>query len=157
MAYNFINLTDNTHGVAGSSRLRATTTGDIYNIKVADDTDNGQIIGKGNYVAADYYEKAEATAFSGKIIDIAANGNFYVEVVSATEAYLVLTVPVLYEEGRTEFLNENLFYNKSGDIVRAYQLFKNDVFEVSKECFASGVPAKNATVNIDSNGKLTVA
>ena len=158
MAYNFIDLSNDTHGVAGSTRLSATTTGQVYDIIVAEDTDNGQIIGRGDYVAPTYYRKREAEAFTGLIIDIAPNGNYYVEVLDATNAYLVLTVPTLYEEKRKEFLDEKLFYNKAGDKVRAYRLYTGDVFEVSVDCFAAGhTPTKNATVDIDYTGKLTIA
>lgn len=158
MAYNFIDLSNNAHGVAGSTRLNATITGQIYDIIVAEDTDNGQIIGRGDYIAPTYYRKKEAVSFTGLIIDIAPNGNYYVEILDATEAYLVLTTPVLYDESRKEYLNENLFYNKAGDKVRAYKLYPGDVFEASVECFAAGhVPTKNATIDIDYTGKLTIA
>ena len=41
MATNFISFTK--HAVAGSSKLKATTAGHIYNIKIEEDLDNGSL------------------------------------------------------------------------------------------------------------------
>ena len=51
--------------------------------------------------------------------------------------------------------HESNFYNANGDIVRAYELYKGDVFELSKEGF-TGTPAKGKTVTIE-NKKVKVA
>lgn len=147
------NLFNNTkHAVAGSTRLAATTaTGGhgIVDIKITLDLDNGSIVGKGALVAGQVYALAAPTTFAGKIIDKAANGNWYVEVTAAENAYLVLTTPITYYDFTTAMRNENTFYNANGDIVRAYPLFVGDVFELSDEGF-DGTPAKNATVAVDT-------
>ena len=53
----------------------------ILNIELTSDADNGSIVSVGDYVSFDNYMEAEApAAYEGKIIDVAADGNFYVEV-----------------------------------------------------------------------------
>ena len=150
MAQNLFNNTK--HAVAGSTRLAATTaTGGhgIVDLKISLDLDNGSIIGKGALVAGQVYNMAAPTTFAGKIIDKAANGNWYVEVTSAENAYLVLTTPITYYDFTTAMRDENTFYNANGDIVRAYPLFVGDVFELSAEGFL-GTPAKDAVVGVDA-------
>ena len=150
MAQSVINIQK--HAVAGSTRLTATKTvgGDgIMDIRISLDLDNGSIIGKGALVAGQVYAMAAPTSFAGKIIDKAENGNWYVEVTEAENAYLVLQVPKTPIDYTNEMRDENTFYNKQNDIVRAYPLFVGDVFELSAEGF-DGTPVKNATVGVDS-------
>ena len=153
MATGFLNFVK--HAVAGSSKLRATTCGHIYNIRASKDTDNGSIVGKGEYAAPEYYAEAAATTFTGKIIDKAANGNWYVEVESAVNAYLVLTVPMIYEQYTTRMQEESNFYNATGDLMRCYELIPGDIFELSAEGFA-GEPVKGASVTV-SDRMVTVS
>ena len=47
MATNFLNF--QRHAVAGSSKLKATTAGHIYNIKIEQDLDNGSVVAKGTH------------------------------------------------------------------------------------------------------------
>ena len=156
MAQSVINIQK--HAVAGSTRLVATTaTGGhgIQDIKISTDLDNGSIIGRGALVAGEVYAMAAPTAFTGKIIDKAANGNWYVEVVTATNAYLVLQVPVNYYDYTATMRNENTFYNAKDDIVRSYPLFPGDVFELSAEGF-DGTPAKDAAVSVNASYQVEV-
>lgn len=152
MATNFLNFTK--HAVAGSSKLKATTSGHIFNIQIEEDLDNGSIVAKGDYVAPEYYKAKDSTGFAGVIIDKAANGNWYVEVTEPGDALLVLQVPMIYEEYTTRMQYESNFYNENGDIVRAYELYKDDIFELSAEGF-SGTPTKGATVTV-TNKTVTV-
>ena len=156
MAQSVINIQK--HAVAGSTRLTATKTvggHGIQDIKISADLDNGSIIGRGALVAGEVYAMTAATTFEGKIIDKAANGNWYVEVNSAENAYLVLTVPVTYIDYTTSMRDESTFYNANGDIVRAYPLFKGDVFELSAEGF-DGTPAKDALVELNAAYQVKV-
>lgn len=150
MAQSVINIVK--HAVAGSTRLAATnaTGGDgIVDIKVSKDLDNGVIIGKGALVAGEVYAMAAPTTFTGKIIDKAANGNWYVEVLTASNAYLLLTSPSTPYDFTTAMAAESTFYNEKDSIGRAYKLHVNDVFELSAEGF-DGTPAKDASVSVDS-------
>lgn len=145
---NFMDFS-NKHAVAGSSKLKATKSGHIYNIQLSTDLDNGSIVAKGDYVAPEYYKDKDSTGFAGVIIEKAANGNWYVEVTDPGDALLVLQVPVIYEEYTTACQHESNFYNKANDIVRCYELYKGDIFELSAEGF-SGEPTKGATVSVVS-------
>ena len=147
----------NTHAVAGSTRLKATTAGHIYNIEAAADIDNGCIVGKGEFLRPEVYAEAAASAtFAGKIIGQAANGNWYVEV-TACEAgdCLVLTTPLMYETFITANQDEANFYNAKGDILRCYELYVGDVFELSAAGF-TGTPVAGKAVSVTSK-KLVVA
>lgn len=153
MATNFIKMQK--HAVAGSSKLKATTSGHIYNILVEEDMDNGTLVAKGDYVKPEVYKAKVATGFSGVILDKASNGNFYVEVVNPGDALLLLQVPLIYEEYTTAMQHESNFYNANGDIVRGYELYAGDIFELSKEGFV-GTPEKGKTVTIDTTKKIKV-
>ena len=151
MAQGFINFSTK-HAVAGSTRLAATKGVGAHgpiDLKISKNLDNGTIIGKGALVAGQVYAMASPTSFAGKIIDKAPNGNWYVEVTSASNAYLVLQVPVTYYDYTNQMRAESTFYNEQNDIVRAYPLFAGDVFELSDEGF-DGTPVKDATVSVDS-------
>ena len=143
------------HAVAFPSKLVAQNGGEhIYNITLTSDTDNGNLVARGDFEDLDRYTEAAVTTFEGKIQKQAANGNWYVEVEEAGDALLVLQVPMLYEEYTTALKHESNFYNANGDIVRAYELYAGDVFEVSAEGF-SGTPAKESAVTVTGK-KLTI-
>lgn len=153
MATSFLNF-DKKYAVAGSSKLKATTAGHIFNILVADEVlENGTIIGKGDYVKPEVYNQAAAPAgFAGKVIEMAANGNYYVEVTEPADALLVLQVPMIYEEYTTRMQHESNFFNVKDDVVRAYELHKHDIFELSKEGF-NGEIAVGDAVSVDAGTK----
>lgn len=142
------------HAVAGSSKLKATTAGHIYNILIEEDLDNGSIVAKGDYVKPEVYKAKDSTGFSGVILEKAANGNWYVEVTEPGDAVLLLNVPLIYEEYTTALQHESNFYNASGDIVRGYELYVGDIFELSAEGF-EGEPAQGLSVTV-ANKKVTV-
>lgn len=154
MATNFMNFVK--HAVAGSSKLKATTAGHIFNILIDEDMDNGTLVAKGDYVKPEVYKSKASTGFKGVIIDKAANGSFYVEVVDPGDALLLLQVPLIYEEYTTRMQHESNFYNASGDIVRAYELYAGDIFELSTEGFM-GTPEKGKEVTVDTTKKLKIA
>lgn len=149
MATGFLNFKTK-HAVAGSSKLKATVAGHIVNIRLTADADNGIIVKKGDYEKAEVYKEAAASAeFRGKVIDKAANGNWYVEVTAVNEDYFVLQVPMIYEEYTTQMQHESNFFNQKDDIVRAYELYVGDIFELSPEGFTEEV-TKGDTVAVDS-------
>lgn len=101
------------------------------------------------------YEETDAGAFSGKILQQAANGNWYVKVESATNCWLVLTTPLIYEEYASKFQDEKNFYNAKDDTMRCYELMPYDVFELSAAGF-DGTPEAGKTLTVE-NKKLKVA
>ena len=144
------------HAVAFPSKLLAQTYGaHILNVQLTNACDNGNLVGVGEFIDLDLYEETAATTFEGKIQKQAANGNWYVEVVNPGDAYFVYMQPFIAEEWTNKWKAESNFYNESGDIVRAYQLCKHDVFEVSAEGF-TGTPEAGKTVSV-ADKKLVVA
>lgn len=156
MATNFIDMSKK-HAVCESSKLLATNGGKhIYNIKISQDMDNGMIVAKDALVSGEQevYSMKASTGFAGKIIGQAGNGNYLVEVVTPGDALLLLQVPLIYEEYTTLMQAEFNFYNKNGDIVRAYELATGDIFALSAEGI-DGEIAVGADVNVTSY-KVTV-
>ena len=121
----------------------------ILNIELTNDADNGSIVSVGDYVSFDNYKEAEAPAtYEGKIIDVAADGNFYVEVVEPADAVLIYEVPVIAEQNYdSRFKSIKNFFNLKGEVVRGYVLHKHDIYELSEEGF-TGTPEVGKTVTI---------
>lgn len=121
----------------------------ILNIELTNDADNGSIVAVGDYVSFDNYKEAAAPAeYSAKIVDVAADGNFYVEVVEPADAVLIYEVPVIAEQNYdSRFKAIKNFYNVKGDVVRGYVLHKHDIYELSEEGF-TGTPEVGKTVTI---------
>ena len=115
----FDNIQGVAHVVAESSRLKATTTGHIYDLEMIEDTDNGAIVGVGAHVEGQVF-KAKTYA-------------------AGDTPYLVLTPPLAYN-GKKAWSDEKYFYNAKGEIARAYELHKDDIFTVSADAF-TGSPA----------------
>ena len=140
---------DATHAVSYPSKMLASNVGGghILNVKLAADCDNGSLIGLGDFIDLDLYEEAAATTFEGVIQKQAANGNWYVEVVDPGDAYYVYMPPFIAEEWTKSFKNEKRWFNASNDVVRAYQMCKHDVFELSAEGF-DGTPEAGKTVTV---------
>ena len=51
----------------------------LYSLEHDTESWNGAVVAKGAYAGLDLYEEAEATTMDAEIVDIAPNGNFYVE------------------------------------------------------------------------------
>lgn len=147
------------HAVAGASKLLATNYGGhIYNVTLSSDTDNGNIIKRGDWISFDNYAEDTATTFNGVIRQQAANGNWYVEVLEdmGFDALLVYNVPVIEEDFNNKFKAESNYFVAKGEVARAHQLYKGDIFEVSAEGF-DGDPEVGATITSISDKKLVVA
>ncbi len=141
-----IQYTIATHGVAYPSKVLARNGGaHIYNILASEDLDNGWIVGKGAFQSLDLYAEAAPTTLTGTVVDQAANGNWYVEIVTATNALLVYNVPLIEEEYNRNFQKEENFYNPNGTVVRSYTLCPGDVIELSASAM-SGSITKGASV-----------
>ena len=110
----FDNIQGTPHVVAESSRLKATISGHIYDLKMTEDTDNGTIVAVGAHVEGQVF-KAKTYA-------------------AGDTPYLVLTPPLAYN-GKKAWSDEKYFYNAKGEIARAYELHKDDIFTVSADAF----------------------
>jgi hypothetical protein len=132
----------------------------IFNLRLSANRDNGTIRGLGAVVAFDEYAEANAPAtFAAKIVGKSARGNWYVEVTEDADAVLVAEVPIFTSDD-VRFQDMKLWYNKSGETVRAYGLAKHDIFEVSKEAFTTTPTDASIGKAVSANaasGKLVIA
>lgn len=135
-------------GYAFPTKVLSSRVGHNVNIVLGEDSPNGAIVGVGDYVSFDQYEEAAAPAtYEAKIIDTAADGNFYVQVTKVdvnSPAVLIYDVP---EVSDTKIATANNFYNKAGKTVHGLVLTTLDVYELSAELF-EGTPAVGKTVTI---------
>lgn len=121
----------------------------IYNITLAEDTPNGVFVGKGAWQELDRYAEAAAGTVTGKIQGKAANGNYYVEIVSCDEGTLFVSqVPMIEEEWTKNFQKEENFYNKNGAEVRAYQLAPGDIIELNRAALGLAADPVSYPVNV---------
>ncbi len=111
MANVFDNIVGAEHVVCNSSLLKGTEVGHILSVKCHKDLDNGSIIARGDWVEAQVFKSADYAA--GK------------------KPYLVLTTPIGYNSDRKYYQEEKYFYNAADEIARAYELYVDDIFEVS--------------------------
>ena len=94
-----------------------------------------------------------------EIVDIAPNGNFYVEIkkdIPAKEALVVYNVPMIEEEYSRAFQKESNYYIPATEEERAYSLREGDIWELSKENFV-GDPVVGATITSVSDKKWVIA
>ena len=132
-------------GYAFPTKVLSSRVGHNVNIVLGEDSPNGAIVGVGDYVSFDQYEEATAPAgYKAKIIDVAADGNFLVQVTNVdvnAPAVLIYDVP---EVSDTKIATANNFYNKAGKTVHGLVLTTLDVYELSAELF-DGTPAVGKT------------
>lgn len=150
------------HADANVSKLLATNYGGhIYNVTLSTAADNGNIVKRGAYNTFDNYDEATANSFNGIVRGKAANGNWYVEVLSdlGFDALLVYNVPITEYESPKVLNTEKRFYLEAGDVARAHQLYAGDIFEVSELGFEGNLNNLNANVAITTiaNKKLVIA
>ena len=126
-------------------------------VKIDTDTDNGNLIAVGDWVAWDYFAEAAVTSFADKIIAQAKNGDWVVLVTNPGDAVFVYQKPLTPYESPEQLLSEKTMYNKAGDIVRTYVLTKFDRITVSTEGFTGNDPAVGATISGVTNKKMVVA
>ena len=123
----------------------------IYSVTLAEDTPNGVFISKGAWQELNRYAEAAAGSVTGKIQGKAANGNFYVEIVTCDEGTLFVSqVPVIEEEWTKNFTKEENFYNKAGSEVRAYQLAPGDIIELNKAALGITADPASYPVNVSA-------
>lgn len=126
-------------------------------VKIDTDTDNGNLIAVGDWVAWDYFAEAAVTSFTGKIIAQDKNGDWVVLVTNPGDAVFVYQKPLTPYESPEQLLSEKTMYNKAGDIVRTYVLTKFDRITVSTEGFTGLDPSVGATISGVSNKKMVVS
>lgn len=144
------------HHVCFPTKVLSGQVGRTLNMVINKDTDNGTVVGKGNYVSFDQYEVAAApSAFEGEILEQAADGNWYVEVKKIDvndPAILIYEVPILTAENYdSRFKSVANFYNAASSdrtkTVRGYVLNVTDIYELSEDAF-TGKPVAGKKVTI---------
>lgn len=151
-----INYTIAKHAAGYPSKVLAAEGGKhIYNVKLTTAADNGNFVGRGDWLSFDLYEEAAATTFAGIVQEQAANGNYYVEVVTPGDALFVCNIDDHPEEWTNKWKQEGIAYNEAGDVVRAYELAVGDILEISAAGFTA-TPAVGDEVEL-SGKKLAKA
>jgi len=125
------------HAEAYPSKVLAAEGGKhIYNILLTNACDNGNFIARDAWLSLDLYSEKAATTFAGVVQEKAANGNYFVEVVTPGDALFVCMVDDHAEEWTNTWKTARP-YNAAGSIVRAYELAVGDIIEISVEGFTA--------------------
>ena len=152
-----VNITQ--YPVAFPSKTVASNKGcHMFSLKHTTESWNGAVVAKGDYVSLDLYEEAEATEMDAEIVDVAANGNFYVEIkkdIPASKAVVVYNVPMIEEEYNKNFQKESNYYIPAEVEERAYPVREGDIWELSKDNF-TGVPTVGATITSIAGKKWVI-
>ena len=156
-----VQITIAKHAVGFPSKTLASSGGKhLFNIQLAEASDkyvdNGWFVGKGDFVELDLYKAKAPTTFEGKVVAVAANGNYYVEVVNPGDALFVYNVPMIEETYNNNFKKESNYTNAPTQVVRSYELAVGDIIEISAEGFA-GVVAVNDSVELKAITGITAA
>ena len=149
-----IQMTIAKHAVAFPSKVLARDGGKhIYNIQLAEAAsayvDNGWFVARDSFIELDLYSAKAPTTFDGKVVGIAANGNYYVEVVDPGDALFVYQVPMIEETYNNTFKKESNYTNAPTQVVRSYELAVGDIVEISADGF-------DGAVDVDDEVELKV-
>lgn len=148
-----VGITISKHGWAYPAKSLAEKGGKyIYNITLSADHDNGEVVGKGDFIELDRYKEGTAADLEAVVVDTAPNGNFYVEIKNPGTALIIRQVPVIEYEFNRSIKEEASFYNEKGDTVRGYELAVGDIWEMSADCFSETVKVGDAVTA--TSGKL---
>ena len=149
------------HAVAFPSKVLASKGGKhIFNIQLAEASDkfvdNGRFVSKQKFIELDLYSAKAPTSFGGKVVGLAPNGNYYVEVVTPGDALFVYQVPMIEETYNNNFKKESNYTNAPKQVVRSYELAVGDILEISAEGF-DGAVAVNDNVELKAITGVTAA
>lgn len=156
-----VQITIAKHAVGFPSKTLASSGGKhLFNIQLAEASDkyvdNGWFVGKGDFIELDLYKAKAPTTFEGKVVAVAANGNYYVEVVTPGDALFVYNVPMTEETYNNNFKKESNYTNAPTQVVRSYELAVGDIVEISADGF-DGVVAVNDSVELKAITGVTAA
>ena len=149
------------HAVAFPSKVLASKGGKhIFNIQLAEASDkfvdNGWFVARDAFIELDLYSAKAPTTFDGKVVGVAANGNYYVEVVDPGDALFVYQVPMIEETYNNTFKKESNYTNAPTQVVRSYELAVGDIIEISADGF-DGAVAVNDEVELKVVTGVTAA
>ena len=149
------------HAVGFPSKTLASSGGKhLFNIQLAEAAgkfvDNGWFVARGDFIELDLYKAKAPTSFEGKVVGIAPNGNYYVEVVTPGDALFVYQVPMIEETYNNTFKKESNYTNAPKQVVRTYELAVGDIVEISVDGF-DGAVAVNDNVELKAIAGVTAA
>lgn len=152
-----IDLTKGSHKRGFLNKVASAQTGSphVFNVTLAQDHDNFDLVVRGDWKAFDNYEEdtAATVSFSGIVREKTSEGTWYIEVVSSN-ALLVYNSPVS-PYPQQELQDEELFYNLSGETSDGLSLISGDIYSVSENGF-SKAPTAGDTVSY-ADGKYVIA
>ena len=152
-----IDVSTKKHGTGFMAKMLAGFGGaHQFNVTLAKNHDNGELILRGNWNSIDNYDEdvAGTITFAGVIREAAAEGGYYVEATADTDALFVYNTPINpYAE--KEFNDPALYFNEAGSVVRAAQIKKGDIMTISENLFSGKVVPGKAVSFAD--GKYVVA
>lgn len=156
-----VQITIAKHAVGFPSKTLASSGGKhLFNIQLAEASDkyvdNGWFVGKGDFIELDLYKAKAPTTFEGKVVGVAGNGNYYVEVVTPGDALFVYNVPMIEETYNNNFKKESNYTNAPTQVVRSYELAVGDIVEISADGF-DGAVAVNDKVELKAITGVTAA
>jgi hypothetical protein len=151
-----INVTAQVHNTGFPTRvLSGMGGGHIFDVILAADHDNGDLVNLGTYeTLGTYNEASTAVTFAGVIREQAANGNWYIEATADSDAVFIY-MPEISKYDIQKFRAKNLFYNEEDSVVKGYTIHKGDMFELSAGHF-DGTPTVGKTLTY-VDGKYVVA
>lgn len=148
-----IDITKGSRQTFFPSKVFAVENGHVFNMTLAKDRANGELAVRDvtTWNSFDNYNEdtSGTIEFSGAIRGQAANGKYYVEVYSVSQDVVVIYNSPVSEYSEREFQDENLFYNKAGEVAQGIPLQRGDIFELSANAF-TGTIAEDATVSYDA-------
>ena len=148
-----IDISTRKHIVAFPSRMRNAVATHLFDLELQENADNGELKSIGAYIKLGTYKAANAVStFTGKIVEQASNGNWYIEVQDDYPdiCFIYKSPKSAYAEDRLKV--ESLFYNditEDDPMIKGYPLSKRDIFEISPIGF-TGKPVVGKSVTFDS-------
>lgn len=125
-------------------------------VVLTSDTDNGNIIGIGDWDHMDVFKETTPTTLQGKIVAQNVDGTYLVLVTKAQNAALVYQKPENPIESPKSMAVEDVMTNKAGSVVRTYVLHALDRIAVSAQGFSTKPVVGKAITGVTSK-KLVVA
>lgn len=141
----------NKHWVAEISRVAAVYgTGHILSVEMDVDRDNGELITVGDYQEGEYYACSDFTGtLNAKVVEIVYNSNQTMvryELQEDCDAYFVHNPETMANDFLKIYQEAYNYYNAANDRVRAYPMYKHDVFTVSVDAFGGTIPTVGQSV-----------
>ena len=159
MAYMHVNYHIDQYGWGFPNNLLSSEYGGhLVNAYLTEDCSNGCLISVDTSKEYDFdvFEQKAATKFEGTVLRQMQDGSWLVLVTDPGDALFLYQKPLSPHQELREFMKESAMYNKAGDIVRAYCLYKFDRFSSSEENF-DGTPEPGAKISGVSNKKMVIA